>query len=188
MGSGFRDRYCMILLSELGVQFCTREVANAFRHCSKSSVFAPRYSSFLFPLSHASEATPMIGDFDWDVETQPNLNPSRPSWWHSHESPHATSLDSDAMQTAANVSKRKEYMLPSMIASITSWVVKSLIAYWWCLVLFEIIFVPATWNHAKKQHINQSLSHPPVECRACASNVMRASSADTCASDLLAET
>lgn len=92
------------------------------------------------------------------METQPSLNPSRPSWWHSHESPHATSLDSDATQTAANVSKHKEYMLSSMIANITSWVVKSRIAYWWCLVLFEIIFVPATWNHGKKQHINQSLS------------------------------
>ena len=145
--------------------------------------------------SHASEATPMI---EWiltemwkgtgrntakfnSLTQVPQADGTHMS--HTHNKPRA-SCDADCSQCEQTQGVCCQVM-SSMIASITSWVVNSGIVHWQCLVLFEIIFVPATWNHATKT-THQSLS--PVECRACVSNVMRASSADTCSSDLLADT
>lgn len=167
---------------------CFPTLQQILSFCSKILLFLISFKYGTGP-SHASEATPMIGDFDWDVETQPNLNPSRPSWWHSHES-HATSLEPDVMQTAANVSKHKEYMLSSMTANICKHHFLS------CEVPHCLLVVPSPFrNHICTGHLeswkkttHQSILIPPVECRARVSNVMRASSADTCASDLLAET
>ncbi len=84
------------------------------------------------------------------------------------------------MQTAANVSKHKEYVVKHHFLS--------------CEFRHCPLSVPSPFRNqictghveSCKKTTHQSLS--PVECRACVSNVMRASSADTCASDLLADT